>query len=755
MRFGPNRLAPQETLQKNQQIKYDGSRLWGKHLLRYGVDYNHISVGGLASFYGVGPEVRASNSGAAQIAADGGPFAGGRSNPLNYNITAVVLGNGLGYGSEVPAFGLPGGGFTPKRFAFYVGDSWKWKPNLTITAGLRYQHESGRASSDLAPVTCDQVDPTLFSQVPCTGSGQLLDQWGAGLGDKVQQPNDNWGPQLGFAWDPRNNGKTVIRGGGGIYYENTVINNVLFDRAERLSSGLFNIVSLVCGANGNALAVPGVGTVTSFPYNGGTVNISDMCGQRWGTAAPQIAALQQYYQASTQAAGAQGNASFVGNTLGTFAGIVDPHFKTPYSVQMNIGLQHEIRPGMVVSADFLRNVGLRFMMPLEANHDGDVRYFNPVAAQNAIAATLANFGAATIDQAIAAGATIADFADNGLDRGATYLGGFPSTAFGLDPSQGAAFPGINPLVGTGGFLTSTGRSTYTALQVKLQQRISNPLPYTNNLNVQVSYSLSRFNNSIGADQDYGAGNAALDNRTPSRYYGPSSLDRTNQLSFGGSFQITRGPQLSFIGHVFSPLSLTPLAPLEPSGASGEIFRTDFSGDGTVGDVLPGANIGSYGRSVNGSGINSLIDAYNSSVAGSLTPAGQVLVDNGLFTQSQLVALGGVAPTLNRAPSDQLALGWLKTFDFRLDWPISITEKVKLHPSFAVFNVFNFANYNPSTAQIVTPVLDYAAAGGTPGGIAGTSKADADAVNGLRAGVGTGVNSFAAPRQMEFGLKLVF
>jgi hypothetical protein len=146
-----------------------------------------------------------------------------------------------------------------------------------------------------------------------------------------------------------------------------------------------------------------------------------MCSQRWGQAAPQIAALQQYYQAAT-AAGAQGNASFIGNTLGTFTGVVDPHFKTPYSVQMNFGLQHEIRPGIVLSADFLRNVGLRFLMPLEANHDGDVQHFNLTAAQNAIAATLSGFGVATIDQAIAAGATMSDFADNGLDRGTTRAG---------------------------------------------------------------------------------------------------------------------------------------------------------------------------------------------------------------------------------------------------------------------------------------------------------------------------------------------
>jgi hypothetical protein len=767
MRFGPNRLAPQESLQKNQQLKYDGSHLWGKHLFRYGVDFNHIALGGLASFYQY-PEIRASNSDASQTAADAGPYPGGRNNPLNYVVNASVIGNGVGFNSERPAFGFDGGGFTPKRLGLYFGDSWKFRPNLTITAGLRYQREYDRASTDIGPIPCSSIDATLFSSVPCTGNSPLLDQWGTGLGARVEQPNQNWGPQLGFAWDPHNNGKTVIRGGAGVYYENTVLNNVLFDRAYRLQSGLFNNVQVICGGAGNFLTIPGQGSVDHFTFGGTTYDIgTQLCGQRFGAAAPVAKALGEYMAQQTIAIGAQGNGNFVGNTLGTFAGVIDPHFKTPFSIQMNIGFQREIRTGMVLSADFLRNVGERFLMPLEANHVGDVRYFNKTAAQNAIAATLANCGVGSIDAGLAAGAchnspttgnplatpralTIADFADNGLDSGASYLSGFPASAFGLDAATGAAFPGINPGVGIGGFLTSTGRSTYTALQLKLQQRVNNPMRGIGEANFQVSYSLSRFNNSIGADQDYGTGNVALDNATPSRYYGPASLDRLHQLSWGGSFSIKHGPQFSFIGHVFSPLAITPLVQTDPGGASGEIFRSDFTGDGTIGDVLPGANVGTIGRDVNGSGINSLINAYNSNVAGTLTPAGQTLVSNGLFTQAQLVALNGVAQPIALAPNDQLSLSWLKTVDMRFEWPISISERVKLHPSIGIFNLFNFANYNPNRAQLMTAVLD-----GSSPSINGTSKHDPASVDPLRANVGTGVNSFAAPRQMEFGLRLVF
>src|SRR5262249_6551761 len=55
---GPNHLAPQATPQANHQIKYDGSKAFGRHILRYGVSYNHIQGGGFANFYKLAPRVR-------------------------------------------------------------------------------------------------------------------------------------------------------------------------------------------------------------------------------------------------------------------------------------------------------------------------------------------------------------------------------------------------------------------------------------------------------------------------------------------------------------------------------------------------------------------------------------------------------------------------------------------------------------------------------------------------------------------------
>ena len=107
---GPNYLAPQSTLQSNHQIKYDGSKPLCSHVIRYGFGFNHIEGGGFANFQSIAPYL-ITNTGALEPAfAQTGPFPGGDTNPLNYLVELVGLGNGLGYSTTTPAFGFPAGG---------------------------------------------------------------------------------------------------------------------------------------------------------------------------------------------------------------------------------------------------------------------------------------------------------------------------------------------------------------------------------------------------------------------------------------------------------------------------------------------------------------------------------------------------------------------------------------------------------------------------------------------------------------------
>jgi hypothetical protein len=726
---GPNLLAPQSTPQSNHQIKYDGSKSFHNHIFRYGFAFNHIQGGGFANFFGLAPRVSWKQGSAEEAFAASGPNPGGITNPLNYPVERVRYGNGLGFSTLQPALGFPAGGLGPdNRIGWYIGDGWKIKPNFTVSLGLRYNRDTGRTDSDLPP------DPTINAAFP-------------GLGNRVQQPNTNFAPQLGIAWDPKGNGKTVVRGGIGLYYENIIYNNVLFDRPLRLLTGAFNQTPYACGSSGFN------GIPAAVPIAGGTITPpASSCGEnvRIGDAIPSILSFWKQYEAGNPVNLQAPNPNYIGNFLsaglGVPLGLIAPDYKTPRSVQINVGIQREIRHGMVFTADYLRNVQTRTLLGIDENHDGDVRNFNLANAQAAIAATNAKFGCATVDCAITAGAMMSDYGNNGL-ASASDFGQDCNDAIGAP----CAFPGKNPGQAVSLFLQPVGRSVYNGLQVKLTQNVTEPFRGVKALNFQVSYSLSRFQNSGGIqvagtagdnDQDFVL--QAADNNNPNRYFGQSLLDRTHQLSFGGYADLPLKFRLGLISHFYSPLSSPLVVPNTGLGA-GEIFRTDFTGDGTVQDLMPGTHFGQFDRGTDASSINRLISSYNSKYGNQPTPAGQVLIANNLMTLAQLQALGGVAPTLPTAPSNQVNFTWLRAFDLNLGWRYT-KERFTIEPTVYFYNLFNFANFGlpPNTMSGLLT--------GSPGALNGTGKSDNEA---FRIGNGTGVYALGSARQIEWGLKFTF
>lgn len=808
---GPNFLAPQQTYQTDRQFKYDGSKLLGSHVLRYGVSYNRLRGGGLFSFSAITPNV-SPNGSASEIAAASpcspsnpppgcgfndqftcpGGIMGG-SCALNYPIDNVTLGNGEGCDTEIPAFGAPCSGTPPdNRLGLYVGDSWKVKSNLMLTYGVRYSRDTGRADSDLPAI------PALNALIP-------------GLGNPVRQPNKNFGPQLGIAWDPYKNGKTVIRAGTGIFYENSIWNNAEFDRPVRLAQGAFlanpspcfNSVGSSVPFSTGGLFLGGTQATATFVCQsliGATINDLSNPGDTCNglTAAVCVANFQTAYQVDSRAVGTSAsNPSYIPNVIASgspiFLGPLAPNYRTPYSIQINAGIQHELRPGMVLTVDYLRNVSLHYLIAVDANHSGDVnpKYFNLAAAQQAIASANAqfpgcgaSFSAAAINCALNStaispitgnpGASMVDYASFGLDSAADLGVGSCQTALGFS----CAFQGVTPGLGQAQFLYPIGRSVYNAMDVKLVDNVKNPFRGVRYLNFQAAYSLSRFTNcgaglttSVGtspaaADQDFV--NPTIDNNSPCGFSGPSALDRTHQISFGGYADLPGHFRLGTIFHFDSPLASALGVPVTGIGA-GEIFRTDFTGDGTVGDPVPGTKQGSFMRGVSTGGLTNLINNYNTTVAGNLTPAGQLLVSQGLFTPAQLgvgnanclnnpafagtginnLAACAVAPSVPLPPAGEVGLTWLETFDTSLTWigTAHIGEHaLTIEPSVSVYNLFNFANFN-IPGNVLSGIL-----GGSAGTVNGTTYANADAV---RVGVGTGVFSLGAPRTIEFGLKLSF
>jgi hypothetical protein len=547
------------------------------------------------------------------------------------------------------------------------------------------------------------------------------------------------------------NGKTVIRAGIGLFYENLIYNNVLFDRPLRLKTGAFNQVIDACNTSGIPQNV--------FTNGGQSIRIAQSaCGiannAAIGNVAPDLIAFERLYQSLNPFDLNAPNPNYIGNIIASGAsfplGLFAPEYRTPRSLQMNVGVQREIRRGMVLSADYLRNVTTHTLLGIDVNKAGDASTFNPAIAANAINVTNSAFscgpGSAGVNCAIAAGATIDDYAGNGLTSPIDFGG--PCT---VNISAPCAFGGLNQNLGQAFFLFPIGRSVYNGLQAKLSQNIANPVRGVKNINFQISYSLSRFENSGAAavtgqqadfDQDFVI--QAADNNRPNRFFGPSLLDRTHQISFGGFFDVPFGFRFGVTSHFYSPLSSGLYAPV--SDGLGEIFKSDFTGDGTVQDPMPGTHQGSFDRGIDAGQLANRIADYNSNVAGSLTPAGQAIVSAGLMTPAQLASLGATPQPISAPPAGQVNFTWLRALDLKLAWRYAIKERVTIEPSIGFYNVGNFSNFNlpPNT---LSGILS-----GGSGTLNGTNKADNDA---FRVGNGTGVYSVGSPRQLEWGLRVTF
>ncbi|MFZ0687610.1 MAG: carboxypeptidase regulatory-like domain-containing protein [Terriglobales bacterium] len=747
---GPNLLAPQSTPQSDHQLKYDGSKILGKHILRFGVSWNHIQGGGFASFFRIDPSVYGNTP-----ATSGDPTAD--------TISYAIVGNGQGYSTTEAALGFPAGGLGPdNRMALYFGDTWKVLPNLSISPGVRWERDTGRTDSDLGAIA------PLNAAFP-------------GYGNPVRQANKNFAPQLGIAWDVTGKGKTVVRAGAGLYYENVIYNNVLFDRPFRLQNGAFLSTPLAClGGSAQPVSVPS-GTITIDSVEGLDSNGHSFCSDTIAQAASPLAAFETYYQAQVPFSVSAPNPNYIGNGLAAGlnynsaggAGLFAPNYKTPRALQMNIGIQHEIRRGMVVSADYLRNVETHALLNVDINQVGAARHFNPTQAAAAVNATVAACGASSLQGAITSPAQGGQgcAALNGVDSNNNAIPANITnfTNFGLGsaldtgaasacPTGGCAFSGINPNYGQMSFLEPISRSVYNALQMKLVQNVANPMRGVKTANFQIAYSLSRFINPMGSqgnaapsnpvagsDQDFVL--QASDNDNPLKYMGPSLLDRTHQFSFGGSFDVPYGFRFGLIAHFYSPLS-SPVI-IGDTGSGGQIFQTDFTGSGSWSDPLPGTTNGSFERDFGLNGLNSAITKYNNTQGNQATPAGQVLINSGLFNLSQLQTIGAVAPSnLATAASNQLLFPWLKATDFKLSWKHTFFERLSVEPNVGFYNVFNFANSNLPPGAM-TGWLNEGA-----GSINSIAKGSAGAIP-FRVGAGTGVFGLGAPRALEWGLRLTF
>jgi hypothetical protein len=97
-------------------------------------------------------------------------------------------------------------------YNFFLNDSWRITPRFTLSAGLRYEYNSPPVDAeDRANI----YDPATRSLIPVGTNGIPRSGFEA---DK-----NNFAPRVGFAWTLGDEGRTVVRGGYGVYYDQSAL----------------------------------------------------------------------------------------------------------------------------------------------------------------------------------------------------------------------------------------------------------------------------------------------------------------------------------------------------------------------------------------------------------------------------------------------------------------------------------------------------------------------------------------------------
>ncbi|MFI5058997.1 MAG: TonB-dependent receptor domain-containing protein [Candidatus Acidiferrales bacterium] len=352
--FGREPYSTVDRIERRFEFTDNVSLIRGKHTFKMGGDFNLVQLrsskaqifeldfGGLAEFGG--QPISVASGGLIPNSVTVGPG----------QVIALPGTNGAQmYGLGLPTTYIQGIGQSKQPFdnipiGLFFQDSWRMNRKLTLNYGLRYDVE---------------ITPLFAPATPLNAAAEQA----LGVVEGIPRDYNNFAPRFGLAWDPKGDGKTVIRMGYGLFYDHPLL-AIPFDattadggRSVQLITGggapsACPLVQIACGAG---LGSPGnlngssifQGVLNALPNMGYLPN-----QQRFDPLfAGSLFANQNYLQA--------------GFPLGAlpFTLPVAKNFQYGSAQQGNLTIEREIAGSWKISAAYQYTHGVHLYRPVDIN----------------------------------------------------------------------------------------------------------------------------------------------------------------------------------------------------------------------------------------------------------------------------------------------------------------------------------------------------------------------------------------------------
>ncbi len=330
---GANFRIPQQTKFNRFQIRDTLTLIRGGHTLALGLEWQNTGTFALFDLFGSNTIFTAEDF--ASRNRNGDAMTDDRDIPL-----AIVL------QSTAPVRPPTQDFYRNSYYGLFFQDDWRLRSNLTLNLGMRWEFDTDVFG--IGPFHRACPEPlTVAPTQPCVWLRNVL-------GLDRSPSHSNFGPRLGFAWDPFEKGQTVIRGGYGIYYDRVVTEVRLL---ELLLDGRKLSIGALAGSTCNAPALP-PGVMNN------TLDACFVAGAAFDPGTPTLASPF--------------SGGFVPLGIGIIA--IDNNVANPYVQQFSLGVQHQIGNNWIISADGVHNFGQRFLIGrlMRRNPTGDSRVSCPI-----------------------------------------------------------------------------------------------------------------------------------------------------------------------------------------------------------------------------------------------------------------------------------------------------------------------------------------------------------------------------------------